>query len=91
MTLYTGPVFDMAREQFNTVADYLGIPAGERDRLLYPKRAVVVSIPVHMDDGQENVFQGYRVQHHLTLGPTKGGTRFSPIWMSARWRRWRCG
>ena len=95
-TIYTGPVFDMAREQFHIVADYLGIPPGERDRLLYPKRAIAVSVPVHTDDGQETVFQGYRVQHHLTLGPTKGGTRFSPrldvgeVAALAVWMSWKC-
>ncbi len=96
MTIYTGPVFDMAREQFNTVADYLGIPLTERERLLLPKRAIAVSIPVHMDDGHETVFQGYRVQHHLTLGPTKGGTRYSPkldvgeVAALAVWMSWKC-
>ena len=45
---------------------------------MYPKRAVAVTLPVHMDDGSTRTFQGYRVQHHLTLGPTKGGTRFAP-------------
>ena len=67
----------MAREQFQLVADHIGIQKEARDRLLYPKRAITVSIPVHMDDGQTRVFQGYRVQHHLTLGPTMGRTRFS--------------
>jgi glutamate dehydrogenase (NAD(P)+) len=96
MTIYTGPVFDMAREQFNTVCDYVGIREDERDRLLFPKRAITVSIPVHMDDGKEEVFQGYRVQHHLTLGPTKGGTRFSPkldvgeVAALAVWMSWKC-
>ena len=96
MNIYTGPVFDMAKEQFYTVADYLDIPEDERDRLLYPKRAVAVSIPVHNDDGREVVYQGYRVQHHLTLGPTKGGTRYSPkldvgeVAALAIWMSWKC-
>ena len=96
MSIYTGPVFDMAKEQFYTVADYLGIPEDERDRLLYPKRAITVSIPVHNDDGREVVYQGYRVQHHLTLGPTKGGTRYSPkldvgeVAALAIWMSWKC-
>jgi glutamate dehydrogenase (NAD(P)+) len=96
MSIYTGPVFEMAREQFNTVSDYLGIPENERDRLLYPKRAITVSVPVHMDDGREIVYQGYRVQHHLTLGPTKGGTRYSPkldvgeVAALAIWMSWKC-
>ncbi len=77
MSIYTGPVFDMARQQFQIIADHIGMPEDERDRLLYPKRAITVSCPIHRDDGSTVVFQGYRVQHHLSLGPTKGGTRFS--------------
>ena len=91
MTIYTGPVFDMARQQFQVIADYLEIPFDERDRLLFPKRAITVACPIHMDDGRTAVFHGYRVQHHLTLGPTKGGTRFLPISTSARSPRWRSG
>ena len=96
MALYGGPVFDMAATQFRIVADHLGIPQDERDRLLLPKRAIAVSIPVHMDDGRTEVFQGYRVQHHLTLGPTKGGTRFAPnldlgeVAALAVWMGWKC-
>jgi glutamate dehydrogenase (NAD(P)+) len=96
MSIYTGPVFDMARQQFNVIADHIGIREDERDRLLYPKRAVVVSCPIHRDDGTTAVFQGYRVQHHLTLGPTKGGTRFSnsvdigEIAALAVWMSWKC-
>jgi glutamate dehydrogenase (NAD(P)+) len=86
----------MAKEQFGGVADYLGIPQDERSRLLYPKRAIAVSVPVHMDDGRTRVFQGYRVQHHLTLGPGKGGTRFAPdlemgeVAALAIWMSWKC-
>jgi glutamate dehydrogenase (NAD(P)+) len=96
MTIYTGPVFDMARVQFHRIADHLDIPADERDRLLYPKRAIAVSCPIHRDDGSTAVFQGYRVQHHLTLGPTKGGTRFSAsldigeVAALAVWMSWKC-
>ena len=91
MSLFTGPVFEMAREQFHVIADHLNIPMDERDRLLMPKRAIAVSCPIHMDDGRTAVFQGYRVQHHLTLGPTKGGLRFHPTWISAKSPRSRCG
>jgi len=96
MTIYTGPVFDMARVQFHRIADHLEIPADQRDRLLYPKRAITVSCPIHRDDGTTAVFQGYRVQHHLTLGPTKGGTRFSAnldigeVAALAVWMSWKC-
>ncbi|UVC10893.1 Glu/Leu/Phe/Val dehydrogenase [Rhizobium sp. TH2] len=94
--IYTGPVFEMARSQFNSVADYLQIPDGHRDRLLYPKRAITISVPINMDNGEMAVFQGYRVQHHLTLGPTKGGTRFAPnvdigeVSALAIWMSWKC-
>jgi glutamate dehydrogenase (NAD(P)+) len=96
MSIYTGPVFDMARQQFQVIADHIGIPLDERDRLLYPKRAIAVSCPIHRDDGSTAVFQGYRVQHHLTLGPTKGGTRFSSsvdigeVAALAVWMSWKC-
>jgi glutamate dehydrogenase (NAD(P)+) len=95
-TIYGGPVFDMARQQFVAVADHLGIPEDERDRLFLPKRAVAVSCPIHRDDGRTEVFQGYRVQHHLTLGATKGGTRFAPsvdigeVAALAIWMSWKC-
>ena len=96
MTLFSGPVFDMAREQFRLIADHLNIPDDERDRLLMPKRAISVSCPIRMDDGKIVVYQGYRVQHHLTLGPAKGGTRFSPnldigeVAALAVWMSWKC-
>lgn len=94
--LYTGPVFEMARRQFDQVADHLQIPADERERIFMPKRAISVSCPIHRDDGSVAVFNGYRVQHHLTLGPTKGGTRFAPtvdvgeVGALAIWMSWKC-
>jgi len=86
----------MACQQFDLVADYLQIPADDRDRLKYPKRSVAVAIPIHCDDGSTRVFQGYRVQHHLTLGPTKGGIRYHPdvelgeVAALAMWMSWKC-
>jgi len=96
MTVYSGPVFDMAVKQFGVIANHLSIPMDERDRLLLPKRAITVSCPIHRDDGTIAVFEGYRVQHHLTLGPTKGGTRFAPsvdigeVAALAIWMSWKC-
>jgi glutamate dehydrogenase (NAD(P)+) len=49
-SIYNGPVFDIARIQFERIADHLSIPEGERERLLYPKRSVAVSCPIHMDE-----------------------------------------
>lgn len=96
MSLFSGPVFDMARTQFGVIADHLEIPQDERERLLLPKRAMAVSCPIHMDDGRTEVFTGYRVQHHHALGPAKGGTRFAPnvdigeVAALAIWMSWKC-
>ena len=96
MHIYDDDVFRMACDQFQVIADYLNIDKNDRDRLMYPKRAIAVTLPVHMDDGSTRTFQGYRVQHHLTLGPTKGGTRFAPnLSMGetaalAMWMSWKC-
>ncbi len=96
MHVYDDEVFKMACDQFEVIADYLSIDKNDRERLMYPKRAVAVTLPVHMDDGSTKTFQGYRVQHHLTLGPTKGGTRFAPSLSLgetaalAMWMSWKC-
>ena len=96
MEIYKDPAFDMACEQFRLVADHLDINENLRQRMLMPKRAVTVTLPIHMDDGSTEVFQGYRVQHHLALGPTKGGTRFHPnvslgeVAALAMWMSWKC-
>jgi glutamate dehydrogenase (NAD(P)+) len=86
----------MACQQFDQVADHLEIPQPDRDRLKYPKRSMVVALPIHRDDGRTEVFTGYRVQHHLTLGPTKGGLRYHPdvtlgeVAGLAMWMSWKC-
>jgi glutamate dehydrogenase (NAD(P)+) len=96
MHIYDDEVFRMACDQFQVIADYLSIDKNDRERLMFPKRAVAVTLPVHMDDGSTKTFQGYRVQHHLTLGPTKGGTRFAlSLSMGetaalAMWMSWKC-
>ena len=96
MKIYDHPTFQMACRQFDLVADYLEIPQDERDRIKYPKRSMTVALPIHCDDGQVRVFAGYRVQHHLTLGPTKGGLRYHPdvtigeVAALAMWMSWKC-
>jgi glutamate dehydrogenase (NAD(P)+) len=96
MHIYDDDVFKMACDQFQVIADYLNIDKNERERLMYPKRSMAVTLPIHMDDGSTRTFQGYRVQHHLTLGPTKGGTRFAPSLSMgetaalAMWMSWKC-
>ena len=86
----------MACQQFDSVADRLEIGDDERARLKYPKRSLTVALPIHRDDGSTTVFSGYRVQHHLTLGPTKGGLRYHPdvqlgeVAALAMWMSWKC-
>jgi glutamate dehydrogenase (NAD(P)+) len=96
MEIYDHPTFKMASQQFDLVADHLQIPESDRARLKYPKRSMIVSLPIHRDDGRTEVFSGYRVQHHLSLGPTKGGLRYHPdvtlgeVAALAMWMSWKC-
>jgi glutamate dehydrogenase (NAD(P)+) len=93
---YDSPMFRMATRQFELVADHLQLEPNLRDRVRMPKRAMIVSLPVRMDDGSTRVFMGYRVQHHLTLGPTKGGLRYNPdvtlgeVAALSMWMSWKC-
>ena len=63
--------------QLDRVAARLGLDPDIHERLRYPRRALVVSIPVRMDTGKTEVFIGYRVHHSTVLGPTKGGLRYA--------------
>src|SRR5882762_11516077 len=96
MDIYDSPTFRMASQQFDLVADHLEIPESDRARIKYPKRSMTVALPIHCDDGSTRVFSGYRVQHHLTLGPTKGGLRYHPdvalgeVAALAMWMSWKC-
>ena len=86
----------MACQQFDLVADHLEMPESERGRIKFPKRSITVALPIHRDDGTTQIFEGYRVQHHLTLGPTKGGLRYHPevtlgeVAALAMWMSWKC-
>jgi glutamate dehydrogenase (NAD(P)+) len=96
MDVYNHPTFAMACRQFDLVADRLAMPENERGRLKYPKRSMTVAVPVKLDNGSIRIFPGYRVQHHLTLGPTKGGLRYHPdvtlgeVAALAMWMSWKC-
>lgn len=72
------PFFQQAVDQMMSVVPYVDVESGIIDRMRYPKRAIIVAVPVHMDDGTTKVFQAYRVQHSLTAGPGKGGVRYDP-------------
>jgi glutamate dehydrogenase (NAD(P)+) len=64
--------------QFDQAADRLRLDPHVREHIRYPMRSLIVSIPVKMDTGDVEVFTGYRVQHSMTLGPSKGGVRYHP-------------
>jgi glutamate dehydrogenase (NAD(P)+) len=91
------PTFRMAVRQLESVAEVVDIDKGILSRMALPKRALVVSVPVKMDDGHTEVFTGYRVQHSLTSGPSKGGLRYHPsvdlgeVAALAMWMSWKCG
>ncbi len=94
---HQSPTFRMACHQLEDVAEVIDIDKGVLQRMSLPKRAMVVSIPVRMDDGHTEVFIGYRVQHSLTSGPSKGGLRYHPnvdlgeVAALAMWMSWKCG
>src|SRR5215471_8421721 len=67
-----------ALQQLDAVAKRINLDTGIHERLRYPRRALVVSVPTRMDDGRTEVFLGYRVHHCTILGPTKGGIRYHP-------------
>lgn len=91
-------VYRMARNQLRDAAKYIdGIEPGIFSRLEVPKRSMVVSVPVRMDDGTTRMFTGYRVQHSITSGASKGGLRYAKnvdlgeVAALAMWMSWKCG
>jgi glutamate dehydrogenase (NAD(P)+) len=88
--------FEIAKQQFNRAADYLDLDASMRHVLENAKRQLIVSIPVKMDGGDVQVFEGYRVQHNIARGPAKGGIRYHPnvtldeVKALASWMTWKC-
>jgi glutamate dehydrogenase (NAD(P)+) len=86
----------MAVAQFDQAVPVAAIPDEIAERLRFPERATIVSIPVRMDDGRRVVFPGYRVQHSSITGPTKGGMRYDPevtlgeCAALAMWMTWKC-
>jgi glutamate dehydrogenase (NAD(P)+) len=95
-TLYDSDVFRMACRQFDQAADAINLPEEIRDRTKYPRRCLAVTLPVRRDNGSVTVFEGYRVQHNLSTGPSKGGIRFhesvtlGEVAALAMWMSWKC-
>ena len=90
------PLYRQAQEQFRQALPYANANAAVAERLMYPERSVIVTVPVHLDSGEFRCFAGYRVQHSTVLGPTKGGIRFDPevtlgeCAALAMWMTWKC-
>lgn len=76
MSLFESPFFKDAYFQLESAAQIMELDPNILERLKYPKRAIQVSVPIRLDDGTVKTFEGYRVQHNMTLGPGKGGIRF---------------
>lgn len=88
--------FKIAQQQFDRAADFLDLDQSMRRVLRQAKHQSIVSIPVKMDNGEVQVFEGYRVQHNIARGPAKGGIRFHPqvsldeVKALASWMTWKC-
>ncbi|MEQ9618903.1 MAG: Glu/Leu/Phe/Val dehydrogenase [Deltaproteobacteria bacterium] len=76
--LFDSAAHEEALVQFDRASERIEMTNGLRERLRQPQRALVVSCPVRMDNGEIKVFTGFRVQHNHTLGPCKGGIRYHP-------------
>src|SRR5215208_7257902 len=90
------PLFLQARTQLEHALAQADVSDLVANRLRYPERAVMISLPVQLDDGSYASFPAYRVQHSSVLGPTKGGIRYDPgvdlgeCAALAMWMTWKC-
>src|SRR6478736_277523 len=91
-----GAIFGAMLQEFNVAARIINLEPGVWNILTHPKRQIIVSCPVQMDNGEIEVFTGYRVQYNITLGPAKGGIRYHPdvsldeVTALAAWMTWKC-
>ena len=91
-----GTIFGAMLQEFDGAARILKLEPGIWKILTQPKRQIIVSCPVQMDNGEIEVFTGYRVQYNITLGPAKGGIRYHPdvsldeVTALAAWMTWKC-
>jgi glutamate dehydrogenase (NAD(P)+) len=90
------PLFRTALAQYEQALPHADVEDFVAERLRYPERSLVVSVPVKLDSGRWTVFPGYRVQHSTVLGPTKGGIRYDAevslgeCAALAMWMTWKC-
>lgn len=88
--------FESMMQRFDVAAEILELERGVYEYLKTPVKQVIVSIPIQMDNGEIEVFEGYRVIHNDALGPSKGGIRYAPdltldeVKALAAWMTWKC-
>jgi glutamate dehydrogenase (NAD(P)+) len=96
MAATNGSIFGAMLQEFDGAARILNLEPGIWKILTHPKRQITVSCPIQMDNGEIEVFTGYRVQYNITLGPAKGGIRYHPgvsldeVTALAAWMTWKC-
>jgi glutamate dehydrogenase (NAD(P)+) len=89
-------LFENVQKQFNRAADIMNLNPSIRKILSHTTNEIIVNFPVKMDNGQVEIFSGYRVQHNGILGPFKGGLRYHPsvdideVRALAAWMTWKC-
>jgi len=87
--------FDAMQARLRVAAELYGLEDALFQVFIAPIRSIIVSCPVHMDDGRWEVFTGYRVQHNMARGPAKGGIRYDPrltldeVKAGAAWNTWK--
>src|SRR5881398_3190686 len=90
------PLFHQAITQYEQALPHAAVEDAVAERLRYPERALIVSVPLRLDNGEYRCFPGYRVRHSSVLGPTKGGMRYdSEVSLGecaalAMWMTWKC-
>src|SRR3954454_23291994 len=90
------PLYRTALAQYEQALPHADVEEFVAERLRYPERSLVVSVPVKLDSGKWTVFPGYRVRHSTVIGPTKGGIRYDPgvslgeCAALAMWMTWKC-
>src|SRR5271157_1266009 len=95
-TTMAANAYDVALENFDAAANFMGLDNDVREMIKYPERVLTVSVPVRMDDGHIHRFEAYRVQHSMVRGPAKGGIRYHPqvtldeVKALATWMTWKC-
>ena len=88
--------WQMVLAQIDKAQKHLACDPNLLEKLRYPERSLLVSVPVRMDDGRIRVFKGFRVQHSTVRGPAKGGIRYHPsvdldeVTALAAWMTWKC-